>query len=93
MAQESKPQTLVPVIVDVGRIRKKNIDRLKDGHGPVMREVRDVVDEVSTALADRVGDRPILPVVLIYKEKRSSRRRGGGFSLFPFPMIYFGDDD
>lgn len=84
---EAKPESIVPVIVDVGKTKKNRVKKLKQGEGPLMDEVEAVIDEVCESLGDQGKGKTILPVVLIYRERRKKKKS----RLFPFPDV-FGDD-
>lgn len=74
MDDDSKTdRNLAPVIVDLGKESKKNIRRLKRGTGKLMDEVDDAIDQVRAHLSDADKNKAILPVVVIYQRKRSSR--------------------
>jgi len=70
-----------PIVVDLGKVKKKRIRQLKRGRGPLVLDVQDVVNEVSASLGDEVAGKQLVPVVVLYRKKR---RRGGGGGLFPF---------
>ena len=69
----STAEVLAPVIVPLGKKKKKAIKRLKRGEGSAMDEVLDVIEQVQGNLGEQANGKIILPVVVIYKEK--SRRR------------------
>jgi hypothetical protein len=69
----------VPIVVDLGRKRRKRIRQLKQGRGPLLDEVRNVLDQVTAGMGAEAADKHFVPVVLIYGKKR---KRGRG--LFPF---------
>ena len=78
-AAPSPPETvpahdLPPVVVDLGKVKRKQVKALKRGEGPLLDTVDDVVAAVEQELADELGDRQILPVVLVV-ERRPKRRR------------------
>jgi len=75
----------IPVVVDVGATRKKKIKQLKKGEGSLMNEVKAIIREVEATHAEQLGDRKIWPVVLIYRQKKSKRKRLGGV---PFPRLF-----
>lgn len=62
-----------PVIVDLGKARKKQIRELKRGDGKLMREVSQVMNEVRKALAEEMAGKHLVPVIILYKEKRKRR--------------------
>jgi hypothetical protein len=69
------PQVVTPVVVDLGKVSRKKIKRLKRGSGPLVEEVFDVLDEVVDELADDLVGSTLVPVVLIYERKPKQRRR------------------
>lgn len=75
-----------PIIIDLGKRRRKRIKRLKRGRGRLMGEVYQAVDDVKASLGDDAEGKEFVPVVMIYRRKR--RKRGGGWGIpFPFPPI------
>lgn len=67
-------EVLAPVIVPLGKKKKKAIKRLKRGEGSAMDEVLDVIEQVQANLGEQAQGKVILPVVVIYKQKTSRRR-------------------
>jgi len=71
-----EPQIVTPVIVDLGKVRRKHVKRLKRGEGRLADEVMDVLDEVIAELAEDVDGASLVPIVMIYERKpKKSRRR------------------
>jgi hypothetical protein len=67
-----------PIIVDLGKQRRRRVKRLRKGRGPLLDVVRDTMEELKGS--GQLGDRP---VVFICRQKRGGgggRRRG----LFPW---------
>ena len=64
-----------PIIVSLGKKKKKTIKRLKRGKGPAMDEVNDVIAQVQANLGDHADGKLIVPVVILYKEKQRGLRR------------------
>jgi hypothetical protein len=58
-----------PIIVSLGKKKKKVIKRLKRGRGSAMDEVLDVVEQVQANLGDDAAGKVIVPVVVIYRQK------------------------
>ncbi|HEX8475531.1 MAG TPA: hypothetical protein VF666_16000 [Pyrinomonadaceae bacterium] len=73
-----------PIIIDLGKEKKKRIKDLKRGRGRLMAEVAAVLNEVRTGLGDEGDSKQLVPIVLIYKKKRKGKGGGGGGGLFPF---------
>lgn len=62
-----------PIIVDLGKTKKSNIEALKQGEGKLMAEVSRVIDEVRKNLGDELTGKHLVPVVILYKGKRKRR--------------------
>lgn len=78
LAEESL-EIVEPIIVDLGKKRRKQIKRLKKGQGKLWQEVIDVVDEIGGQISgDNSEGKTIVPVILVYKEKQKKSR-----SIFP----------
>ena len=77
-------EALTPIVVDLGKRSKKKIRNLKEGHGELMVEVGEAIQQVRATGA--VEGKDLVPVVLIYRQKnRTSRgRKGGGLGLTSF---------
>jgi hypothetical protein len=65
-----EPEITAPVIVSLGKKKKKAIKKLKRGKGGAMDEVMDVVEQVTEQLGDQAAGRIIVPVVVIYGKKQ-----------------------
>jgi hypothetical protein len=74
--------TSAPVLVDLGKKRRKQIKQLKRGKGPLVAEVADVIEQVRSELGNEVAGKTVLPVVLIYERKRR-RRSFSSLPIFP----------
>lgn len=75
-------ESITPIVIDLGKKSKKQIRRLKEGHGKLMADVSDTVSEVRASLGSQ--GKEIVPVVIIYKQKQ--RKSKGGSDLLP-PFI------
>ena len=71
---------IAPVIIDLGKVKKKRIKDLKRGRGRLRSEVAEVLSQVQASLGDDAANKQLIPVVLIYKKKnrRGGSNRGGG---------------
>jgi len=67
----SKPiaEVTAPIIVSLGKKKRKAIKQLKRGKGSVMTEVMDVIDQVQETLGAQAEGKILVPVVLIYRRK------------------------
>jgi hypothetical protein len=64
-----------PIVIDLGKVRRAKIKKLKRGEGPLLDEVNEALEQVRQQLG---GDKQLVPVVLVYAKKSRKRR-----SLFP----------
>ncbi len=72
---------LPPVVLDLGRTKRKLIRALKKGEGELMEEVAAAVEAVRNNLGSEAEGKVLTPVVIIY-ERRVRRRTG----FFPFTL-------
>lgn len=77
MTDLKQPTISSPVVVNLGKVRKKRIRQLKKGRGKLMNDVGDAVAEIVDGLGDELKGKEVVPVVIVYREKRKKRRRGG----------------
>jgi hypothetical protein len=62
-------QVMTPIILSLGKKKKKQLKRLKKGKGRMMDEVLDVIEQVQANLGDQAADKILVPVVIIYRRK------------------------
>jgi hypothetical protein len=84
MANGTTPDLGTPVVIDLGKARKRNIRKLKRGRGKLYDETQDVIDDIRAGLGPQADGKEVLPVIVVYQRKRRKRRNRGGGSLFPF---------
>ena len=72
--QQDKTNVTLIVVKDLGTRKKKPIQDLKDGKGNLIAEVEDAVDEARAALPPADKNKTLVPVVIVYREKRRKRR-------------------
>ena len=69
------PDVVTPVVVDLGKVKRKHVKRLKRGEGKLADEVLDVLDEVNDELGDELEGTTLVPVVMVYERKRKKSKR------------------
>lgn len=76
VVEKAEPTTEVtqPIIIDLGKQKRKRIKKLKQGRGKLWNEVIDVIEEVKYRLGDEADGKTIVPVVMVYRQKSKSRR-------------------
>ncbi len=70
----SASELSAPIIVSLGKKKKKTIKRLKRGKGPAIDEVMEVVEQVQTNLGAQADGKVIVPIVVIYRQKQRRLR-------------------
>ncbi len=71
--EKNSPEEYAPIIIDLGRYKRKRVRRLRRGKsGRLLDKVQDCVDELKTSgqIADSAQ-----PVVIVVREKRKKRKR------------------
>ena len=69
-----------PVVLDLGKTKKKLIRALKRGEGKLMDDVAEAVEAVRSNLSSELDGKVLIPVVIVY-ERKTPRR---GFLPFAF---------
>lgn len=70
-SKPKKPKKENTIILEFGRQKKKRIRDLREGRGQMFRKVIKAISELQQA--GEVGD-SVQPVIVIVKEKKSSRK-------------------
>ena len=86
MAEEKKSsevdfEVTEPIIIDLGKQKRKRIKRLMEGRGKLWFEVEDVVEEVGSMLGDDLEGKTLVPLVLVYRRRPKQRRQRGMFGF------------
>jgi hypothetical protein len=78
---EKKVEVIEPIIINLGKQKRKRIKSLLKGRGKLLSEVEDVVAEATSLLGEELEGKVILPLVLVYQRKPKRRRLRGMFGL------------
>lgn len=86
MAEETKSEeqefeVTEPIIINMGKQRRKRIKRLLSGRGKLWNEVEGVIEEVGTQLGDELEGKTIVPLILVYRRRPRRRRARGMFGI------------
>lgn len=65
-----------PVVVDLGKVKRKSIKALKQGRGPLADEIEDVVAQVRDGLGSAGAGQTIVPVIVLYRQKPKRKKLG-----------------
>jgi hypothetical protein len=82
MSSAANPKSeIAPVVVDLGKAKKKDIRSLKLGEGKLLAEVHSVLEELR-ANDTELANKTLVPVVMLYRKppKRTATR------LLPFGL-------
>jgi len=66
---------ITPIVLDLGKKKKKLIKELKNGEGKLMEDVQQAVEAVRTSLGSELTGKVLVPVVICY-ERKPGRRTG-----------------
>jgi hypothetical protein len=67
---------VTPIVIDLGKEKRKRIKDLKRGRGKLLDDVARVLEEVRSTLGEEAGGKQLVPIVVVYR-KKSRRGRGG----------------
>lgn len=62
-----------PLVVDLGKARPKKVKALMLGQGDLVDEVQEALAQVREGLGAEAEGKRLLPIVLVYKRKRTRR--------------------
>ena len=71
---EVETEGVPPVVVDLGAVKKKHLKRLRRGEGKLLPQIDEVVEVVRKELGEELEGKELVPVVLVYREKKKPRR-------------------
>ena len=73
-------ERLLPIVVDLGKKKGKQIQQLKRGQEQLVSEMQEALAEIKDGLGAQAASKELVPVVVIYKKKL----KGGGRLRLPF---------
>lgn len=68
-----------PIVIDLGRQKKKRIKQLKRGRGKLVERVNEAVAQVRSALGPEAQGKEFVPVAVIFRRGEKCRK-----GMFPF---------
>lgn len=71
---EVETEGVPPVVVDLGTVKKKHLKRLRRGEGKLLPQIDEVVEVVRNELGEELEGKELVPLILIYREKKKRRR-------------------
>ena len=85
MAQTTSGTATPPIIIDLGKVGKKKVRQFKEGRGEIAAEVQQILNETRSNLGADAAGKELVPIVLVYKQKKRGGRGGKKLGL-PFPF-------
>jgi hypothetical protein len=74
-----------PIVIDLGKRKRKRIKQLKEGRGPLAADVDAAMAEVVRQMGSSASGKEFVPVVVVFERKpKKSRVR---MPFFPFKMM------
>lgn len=65
---------IAPIVIDLGRASRKRIRALQEGTGDLVDDISEVMDRVRAELGPEAEGKELVPVVVIYKRKKSRKK-------------------
>jgi len=62
-------ERVLPIVVDLGKKKKKEIKALKRGEGELAAEVQSAIADIKESLGAESASKELIPVVVVYKKK------------------------
>jgi len=80
-SDEKNLEITEPIIINLGKQKRKRIKNLLKGRGKLLYEVEDVVEEVTSLLGEEMEGKAIVPLILVFQKKPKPRKSRGMFGL------------
>jgi hypothetical protein len=79
MAEKSDTDANAPIVIDLGKQKRKRIKQLKRGRGKLVDRVNEAVAQVRAALGPEAQGKEFVPVAVIFRRDEKCRK-----GMFPF---------
>jgi hypothetical protein len=63
-----------PVVIDLGKVKRRAAKRLKKGQGPLVSDVSEAVEAAVAGLGEAAEGAVIVPVVVLFERKPKRRK-------------------
>ena len=73
-----------PIVIDLGKRKRKRIKQLKQGRGPLVADVDATMAELVRQMGAAAGGKEFVPVVVVFERKPKKRAT---MPFFPFKML------
>lgn len=68
-------EVVTPVVVEMGKLSRKQLKSFKNGEGPLMDDVLDVLEEVAVGMGQEAENRTFVPVVMVFEKQPKKKKR------------------
>lgn len=68
-------EVVTPVVVEMGKLSRKQLRAFKNGEGPLMNDVLDVLEEVAVGMGEEAESRTFVPVVMVFEKRPKKKKR------------------
>ncbi len=82
LAQNYEQSIESPIVLDLGKAKRKRIKSLKRGRGKLAEDVAHAINQVRASVAGSDENVRVVPVVVIYKQKSRRKKRRSGYFGF-----------
>jgi hypothetical protein len=76
---EVEVEVTEPIIIKLGKQRRKRIKQMMKGRGKLWFQVEDIIDEVQEVLGEDLEGKTLVPLILVYRQKNKRPPRWFGF--------------
>ena len=67
---------MIPIVVDLGKAKSKQLKALAQGTGPLMEEVQEAFEQVKEGLPkEQLKGKKLVPIVVVYTKKTKNGLR------------------
>ena len=80
-SEQNSVEVTEPIIINLGKRKRKRIKELLNGRGKLLDEVEDVIAEAASLLDEELDGKVVLPIVLVYRRKPKRKKLRGMFGL------------
>jgi hypothetical protein len=70
-----------PIIINMGKQKRKRIKRLLSGRGKLWNEIEGVIEEVGSQLDDELEGKTLVPLIMVYRRRPKRKRARGIFGF------------
>ena len=80
-SEELEFEATEPIIINMGKQKRKQIKRLISGRGKLWNEVEGVIEEVGAQLGDELEGKTLVPLIMVYRRRPKRKRARGIFGF------------